>query len=707
MASVAEQVIKQLQELGWSSEHATGIAANLQAESNFDHQAVGDSGKAYGIAQWHPNRQADFKEFSGKDIRESSLEEQVAFIDHELRAGKEQSAGRKLAATTDAGEAAAVVSKFYERPRDTAGAAAARTNIANQLTGKPAMATTSTSDLATEGQASIARNDAAATALKNLFTQQISAINGVRDIEKGTLDDVGLIKTTEELAAASAQKATFDFATRAGAVPGLANEVLAGLIQQSNTLGEKQREVAARIENANDPRTMLDRPVRWLADYLLLPFNERKLKAVDAQVKSTRDQISAVNNSVQNYKATQDAIAQSKTAATAQAAARVAQAGIESKVAALEIDALRTNAEGIKTVNSLRNNTFDILRSVRSAETQDAQIDAQREASKLHSQSLELALGEKQTRQKAENSILARINAGSEYTGTLKFKSYDEFTNYLKFNPAYAPTAAINYQAGFAIETGGVPTIASTPVDALEFNAIAHPNLSAGQTLLMGKLNDELSDIRRSNTRSQAITGPNGKPSKERTNLELGKSAETYAKDVTKGENNFYAPMPVAQLVKDPEFAKTYLGSKIMEPLGDVDVKTGYTTSVNLLLDAVKRGEISRDQADSELGFMAAKLMGYNNELYRYKATAGVPSMTTLKIPVDVPQLPQLLGRGATPGMAIAGSLLEAVATAGYSLMPTERTPVDLANPVARSTLLNRIQASALKAPVTTNKMED
>ena len=59
--SVASQVIKQLQDLGWNQAQATGIAANIQAESNFKPDASGDGGKAYGIAQWHPDRQQEFQ----------------------------------------------------------------------------------------------------------------------------------------------------------------------------------------------------------------------------------------------------------------------------------------------------------------------------------------------------------------------------------------------------------------------------------------------------------------------------------------------------------------------------------------------------------------------------------------------------------------------------------------------------------------------
>lgn len=123
MADTRKQVIDQLQELGWSKEQSIGIAANLHQESTFNPAAVGDGGKAYGIAQWHPDRQAGFKAAFGKDIKGSTLEEQVRFVDYELRKGSEQAAGRRLLAATDAGTAASIVSQYYERPADRVGEA--------------------------------------------------------------------------------------------------------------------------------------------------------------------------------------------------------------------------------------------------------------------------------------------------------------------------------------------------------------------------------------------------------------------------------------------------------------------------------------------------------------------------------------------------------------------------------------------------------
>lgn len=116
---------------GWSAEQAAGIAANLEQESGFRHDAVGDGGNAYGLAQWHPDRQANFSKFSGKDIRNSTASEQLEFINHELTKGAEKSAGGRLKITSSAREAADIVSRYYERPADTDGEASRRGDIAD------------------------------------------------------------------------------------------------------------------------------------------------------------------------------------------------------------------------------------------------------------------------------------------------------------------------------------------------------------------------------------------------------------------------------------------------------------------------------------------------------------------------------------------------------------------------------------------------
>ncbi|MFP0380643.1 phage tail tip lysozyme [Acinetobacter baumannii] len=116
----------------WSPEQAAGIVANLEAESGFKHKAIGDSGKAFGIGQWHPDRQAKFKQKFGKDIRQSSYQEQLAFVNWELN-NNESSAGKKLRQSKSANQAGAIVSRYYERPAAVEAEAMKRSAMAQNI----------------------------------------------------------------------------------------------------------------------------------------------------------------------------------------------------------------------------------------------------------------------------------------------------------------------------------------------------------------------------------------------------------------------------------------------------------------------------------------------------------------------------------------------------------------------------------------------
>lgn len=118
---------------GWTAAQAAGIVANLQAESGLRPGAVGDGGRAYGIAQWHPDRQAAFQRFSGRAIQGSTFEEQLRFVQHELTRGGEVRAGNRLRNANSANEAGSIVSQYYERPADREGAATRRGRSAEQI----------------------------------------------------------------------------------------------------------------------------------------------------------------------------------------------------------------------------------------------------------------------------------------------------------------------------------------------------------------------------------------------------------------------------------------------------------------------------------------------------------------------------------------------------------------------------------------------
>lgn len=100
---------------GLSRSQAQGIAGNLYGESKFDIGAIGDNGSAYGLAQWHPDRQSKFRQIFGKSIIGSSLTDQLEFIWWELN-NTEASAGIALKNTSTVDQATRVFMQMYERP---------------------------------------------------------------------------------------------------------------------------------------------------------------------------------------------------------------------------------------------------------------------------------------------------------------------------------------------------------------------------------------------------------------------------------------------------------------------------------------------------------------------------------------------------------------------------------------------------------------
>lgn len=104
------------QSKGWTKEQSAGIVGNLQTESgkNLRTNAVGDNGQAYGIAQWHPDRQRKFQEVMGVPIRQSNFKQQLEFVQWELM-NSERRAGQMLKAASTAIEAARAIDYGYER----------------------------------------------------------------------------------------------------------------------------------------------------------------------------------------------------------------------------------------------------------------------------------------------------------------------------------------------------------------------------------------------------------------------------------------------------------------------------------------------------------------------------------------------------------------------------------------------------------------
>jgi hypothetical protein len=132
----AHQVYLGLTQRGMDPSTALGFTANAIQESRADPgTGAGDMGASHGLLQWRGDRLAAYVAKFGHPPEKGDLSEQLDFVLHEL-GGSESGAAKAIqAAADDPASRAGAVSKFYERPKDTAAEIARRGYIAKALAG--------------------------------------------------------------------------------------------------------------------------------------------------------------------------------------------------------------------------------------------------------------------------------------------------------------------------------------------------------------------------------------------------------------------------------------------------------------------------------------------------------------------------------------------------------------------------------------------
>ena len=560
----------------------------------------------------------------------------------------------------------------------------------------PSQSSSSPSNIDTLAAENIERNNVAATALSNLYNQAQNTFQAATRNLSGVADDSSLVRSTAELAQADAIRKTQEAATTLGTNPNAASYALERLVAQSSQLLDRQLATAKEVEDIHSNVF-----TSFLETRLFKDQTSKKLAAITAQKNAVDTQMKNLHDLTQEAAQTNLLLAGAKTTETALASGRIAAAEVNQKVATFELDAIKTNVQGITQINALKNDNLNIALRARDQQIQEAQVEASRTAAALQAQSLTLAMQERQDRVdlkqeeiKTREHMLAVVNLGRQVNGGLPpFKSYQEMSTAAKMDKTIEQQISSQYVAGLTATQTGVATLANDPYSAIKYVKQTGARLDAGRSKVINFL-DRVSQVvgKDPNIKKEAdlVNGINAKAKAEATN---------FHSNITSGENNIYAPPPVSSLLSDQEFKNTFIAQQILAPLQQGGVEElSPKLIVSSLLTGVKEGKIRMDDAERELGFMAEKIVGYNNAMYRYKDTAGLPNMDAVNVPLD-----------ATGSFANAINNIAGPGTPGYS-MPVSRamyglfggeseSPVNLRDPVARSSYLNK-QMALLIPPV-------
>lgn len=116
--AAAAPYAKALLGAGFNKTLTAAILGNMKHESGFDSTRVGDGGKARGVLQWHPDRQANFRRMFGTDVSRATPEQVAQFVKWELQnnvSAQGLAAIMKASRSGNAGLTAKLFDQYYER----------------------------------------------------------------------------------------------------------------------------------------------------------------------------------------------------------------------------------------------------------------------------------------------------------------------------------------------------------------------------------------------------------------------------------------------------------------------------------------------------------------------------------------------------------------------------------------------------------------
>lgn len=547
------------------------------------------------------------------------------------------------------------------------------------------------------------RNNVAADALSQMFDEIGKHYNNAATTLERTGEDVQLIKTTEALATAEAQRKTADFATRIGTNPDAATFALNRLVSQSSELFDKQMQLGAQVQEAANPENLFKNPFKFLVDRAMMPSRIKEYNAATAQAQAVNSRIATLNNLTQEVAQTNNLIKQSVTTESALAIGRVAKAEIDLKVDNLRIEALKTNAEGISKVATLRNNNLDIALRGRDQQLQEGQIEISRANAIMQAEQLRLVGLERTERAKnaeegrvARQTMLDAVNLARRTNGGLReFASFEELELAGKMDTTTNQLISQQLRQGLEIGQTGRATVANNVWDALKYTRTSGAKLDDGRAKVIAFSDKILQMVNADKNLPPEVRKSEPKMA-EVVNRSALTQAHSFLGNITAGTGNIYSPPPASALLSDPNFGSTYIGSKVLKPMVDGGIEELQPKNiVNILINDMKAGKITPQQVDSELGFMAEKIVGYNNETYRYNETAGLPNMSSVRVPLDNSGAWQTsINKAFGPGTLGYGS------SAGRTLNTwfggESEEIVDLRDPVSRMSYINKRQAALL-----------
>lgn len=521
--------------------------------------------------------------------------------------------------------------------------------------------------------------DAAQAALASFGTQVAGLLDGVAKSSKEAADSAANIAQVEGLAKLKAQQAALSRANALGTNPDAANFVLDTIAEQYKQNNARAQKFSDRIADAMDFSNALDHPLTWFGNLLLFDFNKEGQASAERASQRSYQEYQGLNSMTQEDAKTQLAIAQGVTTATIADSAKLAALKFTKDAQQAELDKLKSGADFIIKGLQLQNTPFETERARQASENDAIRLQIARESAARQDSltSLQIARerradareARQQSKFDAEEAAaehqLQIINDAAKIRGVpMFFSSQSELAQAYK-SPALRVKIDKLLELGLDdtyykaqdVQAPGVVTMGRSPAGFIGTMETLRTAVNPGQAPILQLTRDVLKRA------PQLQATPKNAAEAAEYEKTLNTAVETEAKrqyaDITAGSNNIYAAPPLATFLQDANFVKgaPYLASTVFKTDHDLgNTAINFTGTVQQVVKGLRDKKLSLEQADSELGYLAAKVMEYNNGLRQYDVTAGLPRMKNVNIPVFAGGPVTRMFTGAEPSLDLANA---------------------------------------------------
>lgn len=367
-------------------------------------------------------------------------------------------------------------------------------------------ATNTLDELVATARAAVAQSIESANRKQENAAKGAAISNEIASTLNVVAGDVAVVTATRQAADLKVQAENARIARAAGIDPEVGANILVDTVaklRQSNA----EAETALKTYRAKNESSFLDNPINWVVDQITLPIAEARLEGAVKQSALYSDQLTKVNNTLQESFQTTEKLKESISTASAAAATRVAAAQSLTEAKKFELEALKYNNMGIEAAQNATAEQLGFLYNTMNAQKAEQQLKLAQESGTLARERFDFektmrqeALDAKKEGKVLDDAILAKINTGRAASGMLPLEGAEAQFALAKMKSGAGGDVQTYYEIGDKVVSTGRVSFGNTPADATKTLTTTITNLPDIKKETAAVLSAALSELQKSKT---------------------------------------------------------------------------------------------------------------------------------------------------------------------------------------------------------------